>query len=89
MPPGGDEVYAVERYWPGVTPALLRAALARLAAQPAVQHLGSVLVADEEYVLSVVRGPSYDAVLAADRAAGLPTDRVVPAICIHGVAVQT
>jgi hypothetical protein len=80
-------MYLVERYWPAVTAEQVREALARLAAVAApdrdtARHLGSVLVPADECVFSLFLARSSAAVAAANRAAGVPFDRVAPAVCL-------
>jgi hypothetical protein len=83
------QTYLVECYWPGVSERQVTETLARSAVLPAdvaVRHLDSVLIPADEIVLSLFEGPSAEAVLAATRQVGLPSERVVESVRvpIHG-----
>jgi hypothetical protein len=79
--------YLVERYLPGFSHADLLAAAARasdagaeLAAEGLpVRYLGSLFVPGEEACFCEFEGPSAEAVELANRRAGVPFARVVPA----------
>ena len=79
-------VYVVERYLPGLSRSDLLRGLSRLeqAAQrkeaPAVRYLGSTIVLGDEACFCQFEGPSEAAVAEANRKAGLPFDRIVPAL---------
>lgn len=79
-----DPLFLVERYWPGVDEPMLRESLPRLeravgefrASGRAVDHVGSLLVPDDQVVFSVIRAESVELVLEVNERAGLPVDRV-------------
>ena len=70
------DVFLVERYATGLTPASLRAAGARMCAA-GVTYLGSVLVPGDEGALCLFRAPSRAAVEEAAVREGTPFERVV------------
>ena len=82
--------YLVERYWPMRDETLLHEMLVRLrAAADAMQdagdpvrYVGSVVVPDDELVLSLLDARSIDAARAASEAAGVPFERIVPASAV-------
>ena len=84
-------VYVVERYLSSLSRADLLAGLARL--EPAIEelrgegavvrHLGSTIVLGDEACFCEFDGPSEAAVAEANRRAGLPFDRIVPALLVH------
>jgi Protein of unknown function (DUF4242) len=84
-------VYVVERYLPGHLPADLLPGLARL--EPAleerkdgasvVRYLGSTIVLGDEACFCQFEGPSEAAVAEVNRKAGLPFDRIVPAVLVQ------
>ena len=81
-------VFVVERYLPG----LLRSDLLRGLSgssrrategeEPAVRYLGSTIVLRDEACFCRFEGPSEAAVAEANRRAGLPFDRIVPAVTV-------
>lgn len=71
------DVYLVERYATGLTPASLRAAGTRVAAACSGSYLGSVLVPGDEGALCLFRASSLAAVEDAARQDGMPYERVV------------
>jgi hypothetical protein len=79
-----EQLFLVERYWPGVDEPMLRKSLPRLdraagevrAGGRAVDHVGSLLVPDDQVVFSVIRAESLELVLEVNERAGLPVDRV-------------
>ena len=83
-------VYVVERYLPGLTRADLMPGLSRL--EPAIEelqgegsevrYLGSTIVLEDEACFCEFEGPSEAAVAEANRRAGLPFDRIVPALLV-------
>ncbi len=83
-------VYVVERYLPGLSRADLLPGLSRL--EPAIQelhgegsdvrYLGSTIVLEDEACFCEFEGPSETAVAEANRRAGLPFDRIVPALIV-------
>jgi hypothetical protein len=83
-------VYVVERYLPGLTRANLLPGLAKL--EPAteamrgegsvVRYLGSTIVLGDEACFCQFEGASEAAVAEANRRAGLPFDRIVPALLV-------
>lgn len=84
-------VYVVERYLPGLCRADLLPGLSRL--EPAMEelrgtgaelrYLGSTIVLGDEACFCQFEAPSEAAVAEANRRAGLPFDRIVPALLIH------
>jgi hypothetical protein len=83
-------VYVVERYLPGLRRSdLLRGLLrleqagvtARRGAE--VRYLDSTIVLRDEACFCRFEGPSSDAVAEVNRQAGLPFDRIVPAVTVH------
>ncbi len=91
-----ERLFLVERYWPGVDEPMLRASLPRLdraagevrASGRAVDHVGSLLVPDDQVVFSVIRAESVELVLEVNERAGLPVDRVAP-VTSHGFRMDT
>jgi hypothetical protein len=83
-------VYVVERYLPGLSRTDLLPGLSRL--EPAIQelhgegsevrYLGSTIVLEDEACFCEFEGPSETAVAEANRRAGLPFDRIVPALLV-------
>jgi hypothetical protein len=79
-----DVTFLVERYWPGVDEALLRAALPRLEAAARamtsegrhVDHLGSLLVPADQVVFSVIRASSEAIAREVNDRAQLRVDRI-------------
>jgi len=84
-------MYLVERYWPGVDAALLRAALPRLERAASalteegrpVAHVGSLLVEDDQVVFSVIAAGSESVVAEVNERAELPVDRIAT-VTRHG-----
>jgi hypothetical protein len=83
-------VYVVERYLPGLFRSDLLRGLSRLeqAAEPegdgpAVRYLGSTIVLGDEACFCQFEGPTEAAVAEANRKAGLPFDRIVPAVTVN------
>jgi Nickel responsive protein SCO4226-like len=84
-------VYVVERYLPGLGRADLLPGLSRL--EPAIEelrgtgaelrYLGSTIVLGDEACFCQFEARSEAAVAEANRRAGLPFDRIVPALLIH------
>lgn len=84
-------VYVVERYLPGLSRADLLTGLSRL--EPAIQelhgegsevrYLGSTIVLEDEACFCEFEGLSEAEVAEANRRAGLPFDRIVPALLVH------
>jgi hypothetical protein len=80
-------VYVVERYLPGLIRSDLLRGLARLeqaagAEQHEVRYLGSTIVLEDEACFCRFEGPSEAAVAEANRQAGLPFDRITPAVTV-------
>ncbi len=75
----GARYFLVERYIPSTSVAAIDAATARLgdATDPAVRHVVTVVVPDEETCLSVFEAADADAVAQVNRRAGFPLDRIV------------
>jgi uncharacterized protein DUF4242 len=83
-------VYVVERYLPGLSRSDLLRGLLRLeqgsekaARGVGVRYLGSTIVLRDEACFCRFEGPSSDAVAEANRQAGVPFDRIVPAVTVH------
>jgi hypothetical protein len=83
-------VYVVERYLPGLHRSDLLRGLLRLeqgsekATRGAeVRYLDSTIVLRDEACFCRFEGPSSDAVAEVNRQAGLPFDRIVPAVTVH------
>jgi len=83
-------VYVVERYLPGLLRSDLLRGLSRLeqaderADSPqTVRYLGSTIVLRDEACFCQFEGPSEAAVAEANRRAGLPFDRIVPAVPVQ------
>src|SRR5262245_42388139 len=83
-------VYVVERYLPGLSRSDLLRGLLRLeqesertALGEEVRYLDSTIVLRDEACFCRFEGPSSDAVAEANRQAGLPFDRIVPAVTVH------
>jgi hypothetical protein len=82
------ETFLVERYWPGVDLATLRAALPRLeaaalamtAAGDRVEHVGSILMPADEVVFSLIAAGDEALVRQLNERAELPADRIAEAI---------
>jgi hypothetical protein len=84
-------VYVVERYLPGLTRANLLPGLSKL--EPAIEamrgegsvvrYLGSTIVLGDEACFCQFEGASEAVVAEANRRAGLPFDRIVPALLVE------
>jgi hypothetical protein len=82
--------YAVERYLPGLSRADLLPGLSRLESAieklqgegSVVRYLGSTVVLGDEACFCEFEGPSEEAVAEANRRAGPPFDRIVPALLV-------
>jgi hypothetical protein len=82
--------FIVERYWPGIDEAGLRAALPRLDGAVhflagegfSLANLGSILMPADEVVFSLISARSESVVRRANELAGLPVDRVSAAITV-------
>jgi Nickel responsive protein SCO4226-like len=82
-------VYVVERYLPGLIRSDLLRGLSRLEQVEeqvgegrAVRYLGSTIVLGDEACFCQFEGPTEAAVAEANRKAGLPFDRIVPAVTV-------
>ncbi len=82
-------VYVVERYLPGLLRSGLLRGLSRLEQledrteeTPPVRYLGSTIVLKDEACFCQFDGPSEAAVAEANRRAGLPFNRIVPAVTV-------
>ena len=78
-------VYVVERYLPGLSRSDLLRRLSRLEqtterGEHEVRYLGSTIVLADEACYCQFEGPTEAAVAEANRKAGLPFDRIVPAV---------
>lgn len=85
----GGMVYVVERYLPGLAHSDLLHGLSRLERVEeeqrdphAVRYLGSTIVLGDDACFCQFEGPSEAAVAEANREAGLPFDRIVPALTV-------
>jgi hypothetical protein len=83
-------VYVVERYLSGLNRSDLLSGLSRLEPMRAgtgagadVRYLGSTIVLRDEACFCQFDGPSSDAVAEVNRRAGLPFNRIVPAVTVH------
>ena len=82
-------VYVVERYLPGLSRSDLLHGLSRLERDgretdtPAVRYLGSTIVLGDEACFCQFEAPSEAAVAEANRRAGLPFSRIVPAVTVR------
>ncbi len=83
-------VYVVERYLPGLNRSELLRGLLRLEQgsekayyRTEVRYLGSTIVLRDEACFCQFEGPSSDAVAEINRQAGLPFNRIVPAVTVH------
>ena len=82
-------VYVVERYLPGLSRSDLLYGLSRVdrdskqGESQAVRYLGSTIVLGDEACFCQFEGPSEEAVAEANRKAGLPFDRIVPAVTVR------
>ena len=82
--------YVVERYLPGLDQRELRRSLGRLRKATEelrsegipVRYLGSTIVASDEACFCQFEGPSEAAVAEANRRAGVPFNRIVPAVSV-------
>jgi hypothetical protein len=82
-------VFVVERYLPGLSRSDLLQELARFERTQelwdetgAVRYLGSTIVLGDEACYCHFEGPTEAAVAEANRRAGLPFDRIVPAVTV-------
>jgi hypothetical protein len=83
-------VYVVERYLPGLLRSDLLRGLSHLeraldtprGEAAAVRYLGSTIVIQDEACFCQFEGPSDAAIAEANRRAGLPFDRIVPAVTV-------
>ena len=78
-------VFVVERYLPGLSRSDLLRGLSRLeqtTGARAVRYLGSTIVLGDEACFCQFEGPSEAAVAEANKKAGLPFDRIVPALTV-------
>ena len=88
--PGLLETFLVERYWPGVDLATLRAALPRLEAAARamsaegrqVRHVGSILMPLDEVVFTLIAAGDESLVRQLNERADLPVDRIAAAIAL-------
>jgi Nickel responsive protein SCO4226-like len=82
-------VYVVERYLPGLSRSDLLHGLSKVdrgseqGESQAVRYLGSTIVLGDEACFCQFEGPSEAAVAEANRKAGLPFDRIVPAVTVR------
>jgi hypothetical protein len=81
-------VYLVERYLPGLPQCELLRGLSRLTQEhlrggsTSARYLGSTIVLSDEACFCQFEAASPDAVAEANRRAGLPFDRIVPAVTV-------
>jgi hypothetical protein len=82
-------VYVVERYLPGLSHSELLRGLSKLEQLerahevPNVRYLDSTIVLGDEACFCRFEGPTEAAVAEANRTAGLPFDRIVPAVTVQ------
>ncbi len=89
--PNPSCTYLVERYWPGVDEAELSEALGRLESLArastedgaTLEHAGSILLTEDQVVLSVFRADNETTVIGLNERAGLPLDRIAE-VTLHG-----
>src|SRR3954447_10034730 len=80
--------FLVERYWPGideaglkaVLPILDRAAVAMSAGGQWTRHIGSILMPADQVVFSLISAVSEEAVRELNQRAEMPVDRIAAAI---------
>src|SRR2546428_4063007 len=79
-------VFVVERYLPGLSRSELLRGLSRLEQAAAgageVRYLGSAIVLEDEACFCQFEGSSEAAVAEANELAGLPFDRITPAVTV-------
>ena len=82
-------VFVVERYLPGLSQAELIYSLGRLVSETddsregvPVRYLGSTIVPGDEACYCQFEAPTGAAVAEANRRAGVPFDRIVPAVTV-------
>lgn len=88
--PDSLATFLVERYWPEVDLALVRAALPRLEAAARemtaegtrVEHLGSILMPVDRVVFSLIAARNEALVRELNARADLPVDRIATAIAL-------
>jgi hypothetical protein len=91
------ETYLVERYWPGIDLARLRAVLGRLDAAARamtvegkrVEHLGSILMPVDEVVFSLIAAADESIVREVNARAELPVDRISAAITLGSAGLPS
>ena len=84
------DTFLVERYWPGVDLATLRAALPRLEAAARamtaegrrIEHVGSILMPVDEVVFSLIAAGDESLVRQLNERADLPADRIAEAVAL-------
>lgn len=81
-------VYVVERYLPGLSRSDLLRGLSRLERaaereESGVRYLDSTIVLRDEACYCRFEGPTEAAIAEANRRAGLPFDRIVPAVTVR------
>lgn len=92
-----DQLFLVERYWPGVTREALDRALMRVRREAAVltdagqhvHHVGSVLMTADETVFCLFRAASRASVMLANERAAFHCDRIGEGTWIGGPGSQT
>jgi hypothetical protein len=85
-----DMVYVVERYLPGLVCTELQQSLRHLrrlacgsgSREAQVRYLGSTIVPEDEACFCEFDAPSAASVADLNRRAGLPFDRIVPAVIV-------
>jgi hypothetical protein len=88
--PTAAPLFMVESYWPGVSTARVAAADAQTVhaleqlgeGGSTSQHLGSLLVPDDELLLRVFVGGTVELVTSANELAGIPVERVVAILAL-------
>lgn len=89
--PRNRRLFLVERFWPGVTPALAAEAAGRLGAAAArfveqgarIRHVGSALLPDDEVVFAFVEADSVTSVRALSDCAAFVADRISESIPVE------
>ena len=84
------ETFLVERYWPGIDLAQLRAVLPRLdlaaramtAEGIRVEHVGSILMPVDQVVFSLIAASTEADVRQLNERAELPVDRIAAAVAL-------
>lgn len=94
VPAEPPRTFLVERYWPGIDEARLRADISNLEAAARamtaegtpVEHVGSILMPADQVVFSLIAAADEAVVRTVNERADLPLDRIATAIALglHG-----